>query len=57
MVDISAADGARRTIAAIVSSQSQTWFFKMMGTPKGVEAERVEYERLVKEVGLGRGKP
>jgi hypothetical protein len=57
VVDLSAADGARRMMAAIVSSSEETWFFKITGTPKGVEAERPDYDRLVRGVGLGEGTP
>lgn len=54
-VDLAAADNSRRMIAAIVPSNGQTWFFKITGTPKGVEAERPHYEQLVRGVGLGEG--
>lgn len=57
LVDLSSGDGARRMMAAIVSSRDQTWFFKITGTPKGVEAERPDFERLVRVVGLGEGAP
>jgi hypothetical protein len=57
VVDLSAADGTRRMMAAIVSSQNESWFFKITGTPKGVEAERPHYDRLVRGVGLGEGTP
>ncbi len=55
LVDLAAADNSRRMIAAIVPSNGQTWFFKITGTPKGVEAERPHYEQLVRGVGLGEG--
>lgn len=57
MVDISSADGARRMVSAIVAAQNQTWFFKMTGAPKSVDAERASYERLVRMVGLGESPP
>jgi len=57
IVDLSSADGTRRMLSAIVGAQNQTWFFKMTGTPKGVEAERAHYERMVRGVGLGENPP
>ncbi len=53
LVDLASADGARRQMAAVVSEQAQTWFFKIAGPPKGVEAERPAFERLIHSVGLG----
>jgi hypothetical protein len=57
VVDLSAADNTRRMLAAIVSGQNQTWFFKVTGTPKGVESEMANYKLLVRGVGLGAGTP
>jgi hypothetical protein len=55
MVDLQDAAGARRMITAIVpdGAGGQTWFFKLTGEPKGVEAERAAFERFVRSVGLG----
>ena len=53
IVDLTAADNARRMCAAIISKTGQSWFFKITGTPKGIEAERAQFERLVRAVGLG----
>ena len=52
-VDLADASGIKRMIAAIVPSGGQTWFFKLTGTPKGVEAEKVDFDRFVRSVGLG----
>ena len=42
-------------IAAVVPDGhgGQTWFFKLTGTVKGVEAERAHFDRFVRSVGLG----
>jgi hypothetical protein len=53
IVDLASADNARRMMAAIIAAQDQTWFFKITGSPKGVEAERRQFEGLVRSVGLG----
>ena len=57
MVDLTAADGVRRIMAAIVTSQGETWFFKITGSVKGIEAERSMFEKLVRNVGLGEQTP
>lgn len=57
VVDLAAADGSRRAVSAIVRSQNQTWFFKISGTPKGVEAEKAPFDFFVRRVGLGEQKP
>jgi hypothetical protein len=55
MVDLKDSAGARRMITAIVPDGvgGQTWFFKITGSMKGVEAERAQFERFVRSVGLG----
>jgi hypothetical protein len=55
LVDLRDATGARRMMAAIVpdGTGGQTWFFKLTGSVKGVEAERAAFERFVRSVGLG----
>lgn len=57
MVDLATTDNARRMIVSIVSSQNQTWFFKITGSPAAVEAERGAYEKLVRNVGRGEDTP
>ncbi len=57
IVDLTSADGAQRLMAAIVASEGQTWFFKITGPPKAVEAERRAYESMVRSVGLGETAP
>jgi hypothetical protein len=52
-VDLVDPQGGRRMIAAIVSAQAQTWFFKMTGPPANVEAEKTAFEKFVKDVGMG----
>ncbi len=57
MVDLATTDNTRRMIVSIVSSQNQTWFFKITGAPAAVEAERAAYERFVRNVGRGEDIP
>lgn len=52
-VDLTDAPGARRMIAVIVPSGGQSWFFKLTGSPKGVETEKPSFDLFVKRVGLG----
>lgn len=59
MVDLADAGGARRMLAAIVttpargSTPPQSWFFKLTGAPTAVDAEKASFEKLVRVVGLG----
>lgn len=55
VVDLADPAGARRMVAAVVpdASSGQTWFFKLTGGVKGVEAERAAFDRFVRSVGLG----
>lgn len=53
LVELTAADGSNGMNAAIVGSSGQTWYFKMTGPPKGIEAERAQFERMIRVVGLG----
>lgn len=55
LVDLTNPSGTDRMIAVIVPAEGMTWFFKLRGTPKGVEAERGGFEKFVKAVGLGVG--
>ena len=55
LVDLASLDNSRRMIAAVISSPGETWFFKLTGTPRAVEAERPHFDRLVHAVGLGEG--
>jgi hypothetical protein len=55
MVDLANPAGGDRMIAVIVPAAQATWFFKLRGAPKGVEAERSAFEKFVKGVGLGAG--
>lgn len=57
MVDLAKADGTSRMISIIVPAQGSTWFFKLTGGPKGVEAERRAFEAFAREVGLGVSSP
>jgi hypothetical protein len=53
IVDLTAADNTRRMCAAIITQTGHSWFFKITGTAKGIEAEKAQFERLVRTVGLG----
>jgi hypothetical protein len=53
LVDLTNAAGTDRMLVAVISSPEATWFFKSRGTPKGVEAERNAFERMVRMIGLG----
>ena len=57
IVDLTAQDGSRRMLAAIVTASPDTWFFKMTGPPKAIDAEHAAYEKLVRTVGLGERAP
>ncbi len=53
VVDLSNAAGTDRMIVGVVATPQATWFFKLRGTPKGVEQEKAAFEAMVKTVGLG----
>jgi len=55
LVDLSAADGSVRIVAAQVPDAEQTWFFKMTGSAAAVDAELSRFHAFVREVGLGEG--
>lgn len=56
-VDLASADGAHRMLVAVVVSAGQSWFFKITGSPRGIDAERAHFDRLVRAVGLGEATP
>ena len=53
LVNLVSADASKGMSAAIIGSREQTWFFKLTGSAKGIEAERQQFERMVRVVGLG----
>lgn len=53
IVDIANAAGTDRMIVGMVATPDSTWFFKLRGTPRGVEQEKKAFEGMVRVVGLG----
>lgn len=52
-VDLVNAAGTDRMIAIIVPAGQSTWFFKLRGSVKGVEAEKDAFVKFAKATGLG----
>lgn len=53
VVDLADADGKTRMMVAVLSTGDKTWFFKLTGSPAGVDAERGAFEKFVRTTGLG----
>lgn len=53
LVDLSNTSGTDRMIVGVVATPQATWFFKIRGTPQGVEQEKAAFEAMVKNIGLG----
>lgn len=58
LVDVSGAeveDGkGRRLVGAVAKRGGQSWFFKLLGDPKTVEAERAAFVKFVQTAQLPR---
>ncbi len=54
VVDLIAADGAKRIVAGIVPLASETLFFKLTGTETETESELGRFNRFVSGVGLSK---
>ncbi len=53
LVDLTNAAGTDRMISVIVPAGQSTWFFKLRGSVKGVEAEKEAFVKFVKAMVLG----
>ena len=53
LFDLSNQAGTDRMLVAVVPAGQSTWFFKLRGSVKGVEAERAAFIKFVQAVGLG----
>ncbi len=52
-VDLTNTEGTDRMISIIVPAGESTWFFKLRGNVKGVEAEKDAFVKFAKAMGLG----
>lgn len=53
VVDLADAEGKTRMIVAVLSAGEKTWYYKLTGTPSGVDDERAAFEKFVRTTGLG----
>jgi hypothetical protein len=53
VVDLADAEGKTRMIMAVLPAGEKTWYYKLTGTPSGVDDERAAFEKFVRTTGLG----
>ncbi len=53
VVDLADAEGKTRMIVAVLTAGEKTWYYKLTGTPSGVDDERSAFEKFVRTTGLG----
>ncbi len=53
LFDLARADGSDRMLSAVVSEAGATWYFKLRGSSKAVEAQAGAFEAFVRAVGIG----